>query len=79
MAIFKAISADHSGRPGQRRMGTVIGSSGASGAFISCSGIGGAIIVVAGIGGDGGLVISGMTSWSEVSQLDDDIFPPSNC
>jgi hypothetical protein len=42
------------------------------------SSIGSAVIGGAG-GGGGGVVTSGMLSCREVLQLDDDVFPPSDC
>jgi hypothetical protein len=54
----------------------IIEGSGAGGAAISGSGKGCAVIGFT--EGGGGLVAGGMSSWREVSQLDDDVFPPSN-
>jgi hypothetical protein len=77
---IKAESVDHSWwvwremfGPGWHRRQAFIGGFGAGAAVICGSVVGGAII-----GSDGRLVIDRISSWREVSQLNDDVFPPSN-
>jgi hypothetical protein len=75
VAVFKAKAADYPGRVGKRCIdhgGTVGGA--VIGSFDICGSIiGSCVIVCAGVRGDGR-----MSSWREVSQLDDDVFLPSN-
>ncbi len=83
--IFEAKSADHPGwvvremyRPGRGVGGAAICGVGTGSAIIGNTEAGSAVIASACIGGGAGRVIGGMFSRREVSQLDNDVFPPSN-
>jgi hypothetical protein len=50
-----------------------------SGAGATTIGIGATIIGSTSGDSDSRMVIGGMSPWKDVSQLDDNVFPPSNC
>ncbi len=57
----------------------IIKGSGAGTTTIGISGVGATVIGSASEGSDSRMVIGRMSPWKEVSQLDDNVFSPSNC